>query len=80
MTFISNRAIKKKKDIFFVRTFNQSLKKSKRNRINKIKAKSKNAFNVYFLKIDKIYVNDEAMIEYLSLNESLDLFTLTKVN
>ena len=63
-----------------MRTFNQSLKKSKRNRINKIKAKSKNAFNVYFLKIDKIYVNDEAMIEYLSLNESLDLFTLTKVN
>ena len=78
--FISNRAVKKKKEIIFLFTFNQSLKAYKRNRVNKIKIKARNVSGIYFLKINKVYVNDEAMIEYLSLKVSFDLFAFAKIN
>ena len=78
--FISSRAIKKRKKKNFQFTFNQSLKIRKKIKINKIKTKVKNVSDVYFLKVNKIYVNDGAIIEYLSLKFNFDLFVLTKIN
>ena len=79
-TFILSRAVKKRKEIFFELTFDQSLKIRKRIKINKIKAKVKNVFEVYFLKVDKVYVNDEAIIEYLNLKFNFDLLAFAKIN